>query len=310
MQLTSSGYSRLDHFVAQRRGSVFALAALIGAMASVFVLDRMTELPHIQHLYYFPIIFAAITGGMFTGAATAGVAMLLYLVANPHALSWRYEESDVLQIAVFLAVGLVAARLAEDARRLHRLAMTDDLTGLHNLRSFEVELRRLLQLSRSTRTALSVLVIDVDRLKGLNDQHGHLTGAEAVRTVGRIIAEYIPVEGVACRYGGDEFVIAIPRCPESRGRRLANDLRRAVRATAPMLARVQFPEGTLSISIGVACRTFRPSGAPVGFASADDAEGEALFRAADRALYAAKRGGRDRVHTVADSVASQAAPQS
>ena len=165
MRLTSSGYSGADRVLARQwPARVFAAMCLTAGMTGVFVLDRMTGIPHVQHLYYVPIIFAAITFGTTGGAGTSVLATLHYHLANPHALTWQYEEFDVLQMAVFVAVGLVAARLAEDAQRLHRLAMTDDLTGLHNLRSFELELRRMVQLARSRRTPLSLLVIDVDRL--------------------------------------------------------------------------------------------------------------------------------------------------
>ena len=298
MQLTVSEYSRADRILA-RSWRTRALAALCVAagIACVFVLDRSTGLPHVQHLYYGPIVVAAITFGMTGGVVTAALAILLYHLANPHALTWQYEEFDVLQIAVFIGVGLVAAKLADDARRLRRLAMTDDLTGLHNLRSFERELRGMVQSARSSGSPLSLLVIDVDRLKSLNDVHGHLAGAEAVRTVGRIIAQHVPADAVACRYGGDEFVVAIPHCPTSNARQLGSDLRRAVRATVPVLAGLHFPERTLSISVGVACRSFNASPSAEDPAASDDEESDALFRAADGALYAAKNGGRDRVAT-------------
>lgn len=264
-------------------------------MALVFVLDRATGLPHVQHLYYVPVIFTAIRFGTLGGAGSAALAILLYHLANPQQLTWPYEESDILQMAVFIAAGIVAAKLAGDARRLHQLAMTDDLTGLHNLRLFEIELRAMMRAARATRTPLSILVLDVDRLKSLNDEHGHLVGAEAVRTVGHIIAEHIPDDAVACRYGGDEFVIAMPRsAPEAGG--LADDLRRAVVGRAPVLDGIQFPERTLSISVGLASRSFDHVYAD--YQTPEDSESEALFRAADTALYAAKNGGRNRVHSV------------
>lgn len=278
---------------------MLALLCLAGVTAFVFALDRMTGLPHVQHLYYVPIIFAGIRFGMTSGAGTAVVAILLYHLANPHALTWQYEESDILQMAVFVAVGLVAAKLADDARRLHRLAMTDDLTGLHNLRSFELELRSMVQSARSTKAPLSLLVIDVDRLKSLNDEHGHLAGAEGVRTVGDVIARHIPADAVACRYGGDEFVVALPHCRAPTARRVADNLRLAVRASVPVLAGLHFPKGTLSISVGLACRLYDDAAESAESFASDDEESEALFRAADAALYAAKNGGRDRVHTAA-----------
>jgi two-component system, cell cycle response regulator len=103
---------------------------------------------------------------------------------------------------------------------------------------------------------------------------------------------------VACRYGGDEFVIALPECDEWRARAFADELRGAVNTFAPVLAGVSFPAGTLSISVGIAstANTGLVGSIPDRSDEAhDDAAGEALFRAADAALYAAKAGGRNRV---------------
>ena len=228
----------------------------------------------------------------------AGATTVLYHVANPHlfsfSFSFHYEEADVVQITLFTAVGLVAAKLTEDARRLHRLAMTDDLTGLHNLRSFEAGFKRMIRTARETGTPLSVLVFDLDKLKSLNDAHGHLAGAEAVQSVGRLVAADVPERAVACRYGGDEFVVALPDWTQAQAAEMAHDLASAVNRTAPVLTGRQFPPGTLSISVGVA--SWRPAKpGPDGASIGDEEQGEALFRAADAALYAAKAGGRNRV---------------
>jgi diguanylate cyclase (GGDEF)-like protein len=264
------------------------------ATAIVFAIDWLTGIPHVQHLYYFPIIVAAIRIGMASGVGTAVVAIVLYHLANPQTLTLRYEEFDIVQMAIFVAAGVVAARLAEDGRRLRTLAMTDDLTGLHNLRSFELELRAMVAHARTTRAPVSLLVLDVDRLKSMNDEHGHLAGAEAVRAVGRIIADQLSSDAVACRYGGDEFVVALPQTNAAAAQRVADDLRRAVEANAPVLAGIRFPPGRLSISVGIASRSFGARmHAPAS--RADDDESEALFRAADAALYAAKNGGRNQV---------------
>ena len=264
-------------------------------MAVVFWVDRWTSLPAVQHLYYFPIVVAAIALGMTGGLGAAAAAILLYHFANPRVLTLRYAEADFLQMGVFLAVGIVAARLAEDRRRVRYLAMTDDLTGLHNLRSFEFELNRIVREALVRRQTVALMVLDVDRLKSLNDEHGHLTGAEAVRTVGRLIAECMPPEAVACRYGGDEFVVALPNDTASTAAVLADTLREAVHAAAPELAGQPFSQGTLSVSIGLAVREFNDRLIDMSRYNTDEL-GEALFRAADEALYTAKRAGRNRVH--------------
>ena len=288
MRLTNT--SRIDgcgQFARIRRiGASAACISAIAALLLIFWLDRATGSAPFQHLYYLPIIFAGIRFGRRGGAMAAIGATVLYHLANPHLLTHRYEESDAVVIALFVAAGITAAKLADDAEHLRALAMTDDLTGLHNLRSFEAQLARLFRSACVSGTPFALLVLDVDRLKSMNDRHGHLAGAEAVQMVGRVLAARLPAEAVACRYGGDEFVVAIPCCTSVRADEIANDIRKAVHDTAPVLAGIAFPAGSLSISIGIALRS----------GSRDDVEtGEALFREADAALYCAKAGGRNHV---------------
>ena len=264
------------------------------ALLLVFGLDRATGAAPVQHLYYVPIILAGFRLKMRGGVIAALASILLYHLANPHLLTFRYEEQDLIQIVLFLTVGMVTAKLVHDGDRLRQLALTDDLTGLHNLRSFEAHLAAMVRASGAKHASLALLVLDVDRLKKLNDQYGHLTGAEAVRAVGRIIGERLPPGAVACRYGGDEFAIAIPRCTSPQGQRVAEDLCQAIYDSAPVLAGRRFAAGTLSISVGGAC-AFVERSAPSRAISTRDLEvGEALFRAADAALYRAKASGRNR----------------
>jgi diguanylate cyclase (GGDEF)-like protein len=265
------------------------LAAVAAAFLLVFELDRSSGSSPVQHLYYLPIVAAAARFGMLGGCLAVLAAIVLYHSANPHLLAFRYEQFDLLQIAVFMAAGVLTARLTDDSRRLHQLAMTDDLTGLHNLRSFEQRLAAMVHAARDARTPLALLVLDLDKLKSLNDVYGHLTGAEAVRAVGRIVGAETPPEAVACRYGGDEFVIAVPRCTPSRAVELADGLRQRVNDAAPVLAGVPFAPATLSVSIGVAC------GVPEAAGRTDADSVEALFRLADAALYRAKQDGRNHV---------------
>ncbi len=275
-----------------------ASALIAGALLLVFLVDRATSAAPFQHLYYIPIIFAGVRFRMRGGILAASAAIVFYHVANPHLLTFRYGESDLVQIVLFLLVGVTAARLTHDAQRLRHLAMTDDLTGLHNLRSFEGRLTAMVRVSRETRTGLAMLVLDVDRLKSLNDEYGHLAGAEAVRTVGHIVGRRIPADAVACRYGGDEFVIAIPQCTPFLLHRVAEDLRSAVHGTAAVLAGRWFAPGTLSISIGAAYTPLDRDAASGESRRREGDAGEALFRAADTALYRAKSGGRNQVCVV------------
>jgi diguanylate cyclase (GGDEF)-like protein len=295
MQLTDP---RLNGRLQQRAEmpGAFIYVAIVLSLALIFWLDRITASAPLQHLYYLPIILASRRIGARAGFAVSIAAIVLYHVANPTMIMAGYKESDIVQVALFVAVGLVTARLSEDARRLHHLAATDDLTGLHNLRSFEARLAHLVRASESAGLPLAMLVLDVDRLKSINDVHGHLAGAEAVRTVGSVLAARLPAEAVACRYGGDEFAVALPGHTADQALVVASDLRHGVAEIAPVLAGISFCSGALSISIGVACmspQSRRRSGVAVD--ASPQLSGEALFKAADVALYRAKSEGRNRV---------------
>jgi diguanylate cyclase (GGDEF)-like protein len=133
-------------------------------------------------------------------------------------------------------------------------------------------------------------------LKSINDTHGHRAGADAVQNVGHLIAAWLPGDAFACRFGGDEFVIALPGRDLATATDAAEALRASVYAASPVLAGIPFKPGTLSISMGIACRTHF-DGPSNGAASQVDMA-ESLFRVADRALYVAKAAGRNQVHAV------------
>jgi diguanylate cyclase (GGDEF)-like protein len=270
-----------------RRG--LSVLVVIVLLAVIHLLDARTGSAPFQHLYYVPIVFAAITLLPHGGVVTAAAAVALYHVGNPRLLTFAYAEADVVQIALFLAIGVVTARLVDDARRLRHMAETDDLTGLYNLRGFERRLANAMASARRLDGSLTMLVLDVDRLKSLNDTHGHHTGADAVRLVGTVIARGLPDGAFACRFGGDEFVVALPGSSAQAGRHVATVIREAVSGTAPTLAGVPFPKRTLSVSVGVAGLTHARA------ASNGTDPSEALFHAADEALYAAKAAGRNQV---------------
>ncbi len=169
MRLTT-GTGRSEFPVSRSPRSVAAL--IIGSLLVIFLIDRRTGTAPVQHLYYLPIILAGTRFTLRGGIVAAVTAIVLYHVANPHLLSRHYGESDAVQVALFLAVGIVTAKLTSDNRRLHQLAITDDLTGLHNLRSFEASLATMVSAAGQARSSLALLVADLDHLKSLNDEYG------------------------------------------------------------------------------------------------------------------------------------------
>ncbi len=177
-------------------------------------------------------------------------------------------------------------------KRLEQQVFKDALTGLFNQRYFAeqigFECARALRYGRD----LSLLFIDVDHFKVLNDTHGHPTGDKALKLLGELIASQVrgadvPVQmsrgPVAVRYGGEEFVIILPETTETGAAALAERLRSVVENTEFEGGSTQ-PSGRLTISAGVA-----------GFKHDGDTA-EQLVKRADNALYAAKEAGRNRVH--------------
>ncbi|HZE72901.1 MAG TPA: diguanylate cyclase [Pyrinomonadaceae bacterium] len=266
---------------------IYYLAFITAWLILIGLLDRATGDVPIQHLYYLPIILAATEFGFAGGLFVSLCSVFLYHLANPRLFQLHeFREGDIVQIILFFTVGLVAAKLTDDANRLRLLSITDDLTGLHNLQSFESHLATLVSQAKKDGSILSVLVLDVDRLKSINDQYGHLAGADAVRIVGQLIARHTPARAVACRYGGDEFVVAIPDCRMEEAVEVAEQLRLSVVNEQVVLATRNFPSGTLSISVGITSRL-------IPKAAESLAAGEELFKVADDALYRAKAMGRN-----------------
>ena len=261
----------------------WVLACVAGSVGLIALLDFVASPDtSIAHLYYIPIVLAAVKLGRRYALTVGVLCVVLAHFADPQRVQFRYDEADIIQLLLFVAIGWVGSELAGDARKLKRLAATDDLTGLGNLRAFEAAARRVLNLAAHSGVPVSMVCFDVDRLKQLNDTHGHLTGADAVKAVGHVIAAQLPEGAHACRYGGDEFALIMLDCDMGRAQDLALHIRTAVNALAPELDGRSFPPHTLSISAGVA--SLRAS---AGCSS--DESFVTLFRAADTELYAAKR---------------------
>jgi diguanylate cyclase (GGDEF)-like protein len=190
------------------------------------------------------------------------------------------EEQEQLAVTVAeqLALALGNARLRESLRRQ---SVLDPLTGLFNRRYFDETLRRELARSRRMASPLSLLVLDVDHFKRVNDGFGHAAGDAVLRAIAQLVRQSIRDCDVACRYGGEELVILMPDCAQTDAARRAESLRADI-AGAPPMNDGAGPD-TITASFGVAEY-------PLHGADAD-----ALFLAADQAMYRAKREGRNRV---------------
>lgn len=160
--------------------------------------------------------------------------------------------------------------------RLADLSETDELTGLKNRRRFHDSLANAYAVAQAEGRSLSLLMLDVDHFKSLNDRLGHRAGDEVLRTLATILRDHVRPYDLVARYGGEEFMILLPDTDAPTGSAIAERLRAAI-------ADHSWPGGRVTASFGVA--TNQPA-----ISQAGD-----LIEAADTALYCSKTAGRDRV---------------
>lgn len=169
-------------------------------------------------------------------------------------------------------------QLLSREHELETLAYHDELTGLPNRRFALRQLNALLSRARRHDQDVSVLLIDADRFKALNDRHGHQAGDEILCRLAARLAERVREEDIVARFGGEEFLVILPDTDASGAGAVAEDLRAAVAAE-------RFPAGRLAHAVTVS----------VGRATWLGEDIDALVARADRGLYAAKEAGRNRV---------------
>jgi diguanylate cyclase (GGDEF)-like protein len=171
---------------------------------------------------------------------------------------------------------------------VQRQASTDELTSLYNYRFLVDYLDQQIALAERLTSPLSVLMLDLDRFKSLNDTHGHHAGDEALRSFARTLRASIRRSDLAARYGGEEFVVVMANTNGDEARLVAEKIRTAVAAMDLHLGG-DAGEVRITVSIG-----------GVGYPD-DTGDARQLLRLADDALYRAKRSGRNRVCFVSDS---------
>lgn len=159
--------------------------------------------------------------------------------------------------------------------KLMKLAMTDQLTGLYNRHSLFDLGPKYLSDARRHKFPVSILVIDLDHFKNVNDTHGHAVGDIVLKAIGKVLNDHCRTEDLVARFGGEEFVMLLSHCAVDAAGNKAESIRQAIEKSKPNNL-------TIATSIGVA-----------EFTDSDDFE--KLFDKADRAVYEAKESGRNRV---------------
>lgn len=211
-----------------------------------------------------------------------------FQVVAEHALDGPRLEDLVRSLSV-------AVRNGQIFEKTKQLTFTDDLTALYNARFMALYLERELKRCRRTRSPLSLLFMDLDGFKAINDTHGHLAGSRTLVEVGAVLEKTVRDADVLIRYGGDEFVILFPETPLSGGLIIAERLRVVIGATKFLES--QQIDARVSASIGLAAYP----------ETADDVRG--LIASADRAMYEAKALGKNRVVTAPPFRPSETTPR-
>jgi diguanylate cyclase (GGDEF)-like protein len=191
------------------------------------------------------------------------------------------QENDRFQVGRSIFKFLTGAN-KEHAyhEEIYRLKTTDALTGAHNKRAFDEELQREVFRFLRYHRPLSLIMLDIDHFKLVNDRHGHLTGDHVLSRLGELIAGLARPEDIFCRYGGEEFTLLLPETDLATAMSRAETIRAAVERERFFFDNLVIP---ITISAGVA-EAWTGLGEP-----------EEFVAAADRRLYRAKENGRNRV---------------
>ncbi len=239
--------------------------------------------------YLLVIITSALALGKLTTMLEMALIAACFALLGEHSsigevLNLAYIGGLAAQLAPMLLVAYITTMFSADIRyglnQARLLSETDELTGLYNMRGFSIIADRLFaQVARYNRVA-SMLMIDSDNLKDVNDRHGHEAGNRLLKQVAMRIENELRHTDVLARYGGDEFVVLLPETAADRADEVAQRILQAV-ASAPLEFEGRHIQ--TSVSIGIAC--YPEDGRSI----------DAIQARADRAMYLAKERGRNRI---------------
>ncbi len=208
----------------------------------------------------------------------ASMGMLHLQLSTQEAGRWDARQHLGIEVAEHLGLALAKLKLQE---ALQQQSVRDPLTGLFNRRYLEESLAKEVQKAQRQNHSLGVLMVDLDHFKQVNDRNGHEAGDAVLREMGKVFGRQIRTGDIICRFGGEEFVILLPGASAETAWKRAEQIRVAAKGTQVRLGDSTLEPVTLSIGIAL----FPNNGT----------NPEELLKAADSALYRAKKEGRDRV---------------
>ena len=270
-----SDVANFDEALIRTRGGDFDLIVVslgVRAFDGLRLCSHLRSLPEARNT---PVLVLVSEG------ETRKLAQALDMGVNDYLMRPIDRNELLARVRTQLKKKRYSDRLRHNIQLSLEMAITDQLTGLHNRRYMARHLDTLMKNAVPSKP-ISFLVIDIDYFKAVNDTYGHEAGDEVLREfAGRVSANVRGID-LACRYGGEEFVVVMPDTDKNFAYSVAERLRQSVEATQFPITSA--PDGIrVTVSIGIAC----------SLGGQDTAEG--LLRRADQALYRAKREGRNRV---------------
>ncbi|MBU5611331.1 GGDEF domain-containing protein [Geomonas azotofigens] len=268
----------------QLKASLELVLLLLYLLAVCWFTGR-TDSPFISAIYLV-LMATSLTLGRRITYLMAGLAVASYslLAAGDSPPLWSQLPGYLIRVFPFILIAHVGAILAgetEAARsEVERLSLTDDLTELNNMRSFEALALQQEKVSRRYQSPYAICMLDADNLKQINDRYGHLAGTELIKWTARVIRSNIRESDIAARFGGDEFIIMYPDHDKEQIRPAVERIVRAM-SSCPFSYDGNLMECTLSAGIA----SFPWDG--------DDLK--SVVKQADLAMYRSKRLGKNRV---------------
>jgi diguanylate cyclase (GGDEF)-like protein len=208
-------------------------------------------------------------GPLISRGRTIGVVEIINRLG-----SGRFTQADLEVLLTLVEPCAIAIENAILFQKTEQLTITDDLTKLFNSRYLNLYIGREIKRCKRHGIPLSVIFLDLDGFKGVNDQHGHLAGSRTLAEVGLILAEAVRESDILARYGGDEFVVVLPETPPSGALVIAERIRKSIEAHSFLEA--QGLRARISASFGIASypdHALTPEG---------------LIQKADQAMYRVK----------------------
>ena len=239
--------------------------------------------------YLLVIITSALALGKLTTMLEMALITACFILLGEYSssrelISLAYIGGLVAQLAPMLLVAYITTMFSADIRfglnRARLLSETDDLTGIYNMRGFSVVVGRLFDQAVRYNRPASLLMIDTDNLKAVNDLHSHEAGNRLLKLVAKCIETELRHTDVLARYGGDEFVALLPEAPAGKALEVAQRIIKAV-ATTPL----EFEGKRIATSVSIGLASYPDDGRSI----------DAIQGRADRAMYLAKEQGRNRV---------------